>query len=236
MTLKKLSAAIILTFILTIAYQVLGAYMTSPEGLQYPNPGHHPGEIGPGTFNDSGEANPYWSFPGNLNVSGNVTVSGQNVCLENGKNCPISNKSDTLILSAPLVSIEYTDVIDISTYDAGIPAPTNWKLIKDFGSLNFGNVRVGSNAERIVRYEASVEVQRSCAMRTGKWQLRQDGKILATLSVRCLGGPYNWNYEWISDGAAHNYSVWYNSFNGFPQSEIKNQKFIHFDKYYSVKY
>jgi len=66
---KKLSAAIILTFILTIAYQVLGAYVISPEGLQYPNPGHHPGEIGPGTFNDSGEANPWWKFPGNLIVT-----------------------------------------------------------------------------------------------------------------------------------------------------------------------
>ena len=75
MTLKKLNAAIILTFILTIAYQVLGAYMTSPEGLQYPNPGHHPGEIGPGTFNDSGEANPWWKFPGLIDMDNNKIIN-----------------------------------------------------------------------------------------------------------------------------------------------------------------
>jgi hypothetical protein len=55
---KKLIIAVFLTFIVAIAYQVFASYLTSPEGLNYPNPGHHPGQIGPGTFNTSNNSNP----------------------------------------------------------------------------------------------------------------------------------------------------------------------------------
>ena len=72
---KKLIFGITLTFLVCLGYLVIADFMTSPEGLQYPNPGHHPGEIGPGTFNDSNNPNPYWNFPGNLTVSGKGTFN-----------------------------------------------------------------------------------------------------------------------------------------------------------------
>ena len=81
MTLKKFTLAILLTFTLTIAYQVFAAYLTSPENLKYPNPGHYPGEIGPGTFNCSNNANCYWKFPNALfinSTSGKVGIGTEN--------------------------------------------------------------------------------------------------------------------------------------------------------------
>jgi hypothetical protein len=75
---KKLTIAVLSTFIIAIAYQVLAAYMTSPEGFNYPNPGHYPGQIGPGTFNCSGEtgSNCSWSFPGDVYIDGNLNITG----------------------------------------------------------------------------------------------------------------------------------------------------------------
>ena len=81
MTLKKFTLAILLTFTLTIAYQVFAAYLTSPENLKYPNPGHYPGEIGPGTFNCSDNTNCYWRFPNALfinSTSGKVGIGTEN--------------------------------------------------------------------------------------------------------------------------------------------------------------
>ena len=62
---KKLIFGIILAALVFLSYQVIASYMTNPVDttLKYPNPGHYPGEIGPGTFNASNSANPYWSFP-----------------------------------------------------------------------------------------------------------------------------------------------------------------------------
>ena len=81
MTLRKFTLTILLTFTLTIAYQVFAAYLTSPEGLQYPNPGHYPGEIGPGTFNCSNNTNCFWKFPNALfinSTSGKVGIGTEN--------------------------------------------------------------------------------------------------------------------------------------------------------------
>jgi len=62
---KKLIFGIILAAVVFLSYQVIASYMTNPVDttLKYPNPGHYPGEIGPGTFNSSNTLNPYWSFP-----------------------------------------------------------------------------------------------------------------------------------------------------------------------------
>ncbi len=59
---KKLILGVLLTFIVCMGSAILAAYSTGPE-FDYPNPGHQANEIGPGTFNASGESNPYWSFP-----------------------------------------------------------------------------------------------------------------------------------------------------------------------------
>ncbi len=71
---KKLIFGILFTILLCSGYLTVASYMTSPEGLNYPNPGHYPGQIGPGTFNASGYSNPNWTFPGNLNVGGNICL------------------------------------------------------------------------------------------------------------------------------------------------------------------
>ena len=64
---KKLTLGILLTFIICIGSAILATYSTGPYG-NYPNPGIHPGMIGPGTFNASGAANPQWNFPGPVKV------------------------------------------------------------------------------------------------------------------------------------------------------------------------
>ena len=64
---KKLTLGILLTFIICIGSAIFAGYSTGPYG-NYPNPGHHPGEIGPGTFNASNSTNPYWSFPGKVGI------------------------------------------------------------------------------------------------------------------------------------------------------------------------
>jgi len=77
---KKNIFAVLLTFTLTIAYQVFGAYVTSPEGLKYPNPGHWPGEIGPGTFNCSQTGiNCFWKFPAKVIIEGILDMYGHNI-------------------------------------------------------------------------------------------------------------------------------------------------------------
>ena len=80
MTLSRFTLAIFLTFTLTIAYQVFAAYLTSPENLKYPNPGHYPGEIGPGTFNCSEETiNCFWKFPAKVIIEGILNLTGHNI-------------------------------------------------------------------------------------------------------------------------------------------------------------
>ena len=85
MNLRKLCLVTTTIFMLVVIYQALAAYLTSPENLQYPNPGHYPGEIGPGTFNCSNNANCFWRFPNALLINsssrkvkiiGNATVQG----------------------------------------------------------------------------------------------------------------------------------------------------------------
>ena len=64
---KKFTLGILLTFIICIGSAIFAGYSTGPYG-NYPNPGHHPGEIGPGIFNASNSTNPYWSFPGKVGI------------------------------------------------------------------------------------------------------------------------------------------------------------------------
>ncbi|MCK4730199.1 MAG: DUF1566 domain-containing protein [Candidatus Aenigmarchaeota archaeon] len=71
---KKLTLGILLTFIICIGSAILATYSTGPYG-NYPNPGIHPGMIGPGTFNDSSMANPQWNIPGDLDVSGKLDAN-----------------------------------------------------------------------------------------------------------------------------------------------------------------
>ena len=81
MAISRIILAIIGTFLLAISYQALAAYLTSPEGLKYPNPGHYPGEIGPGTFNCSNNTNCYWKFPKALFIDsdkGRVGIGNEN--------------------------------------------------------------------------------------------------------------------------------------------------------------
>ena len=82
---KKLIFGVLLTFLVCLSSTILASYMTNPvdPSLKYPNPGHYPGEIGPGTFNDSNSANPYWKFPGDLNVTGNLTLHYGDLYLNN---------------------------------------------------------------------------------------------------------------------------------------------------------
>ncbi len=87
---KKLTLGILLTFIICIGSAILATYSTGPYG-NYPNPGMHPGMIGPGTFNDSGLANPQWNIPGDLNVNDKIMAS--QYCDENGNNCKNINES-----------------------------------------------------------------------------------------------------------------------------------------------
>ena len=81
---KKLTLGILLTFIICIGSAILATYSTGPYG-NYPNPGIHPGMIGPGTFNDSGVANPQWTIPGDLKI--NEKISASQYCDKDGNNC-----------------------------------------------------------------------------------------------------------------------------------------------------
>ncbi len=75
---KKLTLGILLTFIICIGSAILATYSTGPYG-NYPNPGIHPGMIGPGTFNASGAANPQWNIPGDLIINGTIVSSTLNI-------------------------------------------------------------------------------------------------------------------------------------------------------------
>jgi len=74
---KKLIFGIILAAVVFLGYQVIASYMTNPvdTSLKYPNPGHYPGEIGPGTFNSSNSPDPYWNFPGKICINGDCISS-----------------------------------------------------------------------------------------------------------------------------------------------------------------
>ena len=71
---KKLFLGILLTFIICIGSAIFAGYSTGPYG-NYPNPGVHPGMIGPGIFNASGMANPIWVIPGILNMNNNRIIN-----------------------------------------------------------------------------------------------------------------------------------------------------------------
>jgi len=71
---KKLTLGILLTFIICIGSAIFAGYSTGPYG-NYPNPGVHPGMIGPGIFNASGMANPIWVIPGILNMNNNRIIN-----------------------------------------------------------------------------------------------------------------------------------------------------------------
>ena len=66
----KIPIAIVLTFILTIIYQVYAGI------LPFPNPGHPASEIGPGTFNCSGAMQCFWEFPANVIINGILNITG----------------------------------------------------------------------------------------------------------------------------------------------------------------
>ena len=74
---RKVILGILLTSIFCIGSAILATYSTGPYG-NYPNPGVHPGMIGPGSFNASGMANPQWDFPGTLNIN-NLNTNSLNV-------------------------------------------------------------------------------------------------------------------------------------------------------------
>ena len=75
---KKLTLGILLTFIICIGSAILATYSTGPYG-NYPNPGVHPGMIGPGTFNASGIANPQWKFLGDLSINGILDMNNNKI-------------------------------------------------------------------------------------------------------------------------------------------------------------
>ncbi|MCK4730670.1 MAG: hypothetical protein KAT28_05110 [Candidatus Aenigmarchaeota archaeon] len=75
---KKLILGILLTFVICIGSAILATYSTGPYG-NYPNPGIHPGMIGPGTFNDSGVASPQWKFLGDLDVVGILDMNNNKI-------------------------------------------------------------------------------------------------------------------------------------------------------------
>jgi len=74
----KLIFGISFTVVLCLSYLAIASYMNSPEGLQYPNPGHYPGEIGPGTFNcsstDLALGKCFWKFV-DIIVTGTADIS-----------------------------------------------------------------------------------------------------------------------------------------------------------------
>jgi len=76
---KKLIFGIILAALVFLSYQVIASYMTNPvdSNLKYPNPGHYPGEIGPGTFNCSGTgSNCYFKFTDDFGNTGLKIING----------------------------------------------------------------------------------------------------------------------------------------------------------------
>ncbi len=78
---KRLIFGIGFAVIFCLSYLTIASYMGSPEGLQYPNPGHYPGEIGPGTFNcsptDLASGVCFWKFPAKL-ILGGILDMGNN--------------------------------------------------------------------------------------------------------------------------------------------------------------
>jgi len=79
-------------FVVSVSYQVLASNLTSPTGLRYPE------QIGPGTFNCSGNANCYWEFPGNGCICYKYCHSCKRLCTAN---CTVNieNGSGTIIPS-----------------------------------------------------------------------------------------------------------------------------------------
>jgi len=75
---KKLIFGVLLTFLVCIGSAILASYMTNPvdPSLKYPNPGHYPGEIGPGTFNCSETTGCYFEFPDDSGATGLMIYNG----------------------------------------------------------------------------------------------------------------------------------------------------------------
>ncbi len=78
---RRLAEAVLVALLLAVAYKAYASYLPSPQGmgLQYPNPGHHPGEIGPGIFNCSGAINCFWKFPAKVIVEGILDLTGHDI-------------------------------------------------------------------------------------------------------------------------------------------------------------
>ena len=111
---RKLIIAIIITFILTISYQVLAAWSLGPYG-NYPNPGHHPGQIGPGVFNGSGNLNPTWTFPGTVNITDKICIGGD--CVDKLTTVFYNNMTQFSTSSTNWV---VADIIPVSTKSSSI--------------------------------------------------------------------------------------------------------------------
>jgi len=75
---KKLIFGVLLTFLVCLSSTILASYMTNPvdTSLKYPNPGHYPGEIGPGTFNCSETTGCYFEFPDDSGATGFMVYNG----------------------------------------------------------------------------------------------------------------------------------------------------------------
>ena len=149
---KKLTLGILLTFIICIGSAILAAYSTGPYG-NYPNPGIHPGMIGPGTFNDSGVANPQWEIPGKLNIDKNATVKGT---LNIDKGLIIGNPAggdkgtgtinvESVYVNGSKLQYESTNQIHFAKESSSVTstwlASDTWRVIEQFNiSLPAGSI------------------------------------------------------------------------------------------------
>jgi len=155
---KKITLGILLTFIICIGSAILATYSTGPYG-NYPNPGVHPGMIGPGTFNTSGAANPQWSFPGGITIGnpaggnmGTGTINAEefykNGILFNGRaggigglECAIRNTTGIPNSTHPVsVTCESGEVLtggscSSTIFFGGLPSGNTWSCISLTGLI-----------------------------------------------------------------------------------------------------
>jgi len=140
---KKLFLGILLTFIICIGSAILATYSTGPYG-NYPNPGHHPGEIGPGTFNASGISIPNWSFPDSTGnrLSGVEIINGEGqfykgLQIEDYVGAPI----DFLVRGDTQLGDDSSDRTTVKG-DLNVSGNTNLKATAIDGDLNMNSNKI----------------------------------------------------------------------------------------------